>query len=100
MRIIAGLYKGRPLVFPEHIRPTKDIIRKSIFDTLAAVIKGQRVLDLFAGCGALGLESLSRGASGAWFIESDRKCSLFISKNLEKISKDCEEAGDIRVYTN
>ena len=65
MRIIAGRYKGRLISFPKHIRPTQDKVRQAIFDVLAGVVHRARVLELFAGSGALGFESLSRGASSA-----------------------------------
>ena len=100
MRIIAGKYKGRLIQFPKQIRPTQDKVRQSIFDVLASVVKGSRVLDIFAGSGALGLEALSRGASGVWFIDIDRKCSLIIDKNLEKLGITKIDSVDIRNFTN
>src|SRR5579859_342821 len=77
MRIIAGTHRGRPLESPEdqRIRPTSDRIRESLFSVLAHRLggfEGVRVLDAFAGTGALGLEALSRGAASADFIDSDR----------------------------
>ena len=100
MRIIAGKYKGRQIAFPKHIRPTQDKVRQSIFDVLADAVKGSRALDIFAGSGALGLEALSRGASGVWFIDIDRKCSLIIDKNLEKLGITKIDSVDIRNFTN
>lgn len=100
MRIIAGKYKGRQIAFPKHIRPTQDKIRQSIFDVLAGVVKGSRVLDLFAGSGALGLEALSRGAKGAWFIEQDKRCSSIIYRNLEDLAGQGQCEGDVKVFTN
>jgi 16S rRNA (guanine966-N2)-methyltransferase len=70
MRIVAGKFRGRALAVPEHdgLRPTSDRVRESVFNILAHGIEdfsiaGARVIDLFAGTGALGLEALSRGAS-------------------------------------
>lgn len=82
MRIIAGKYRGRLIEFPKHIRPTQDRVRQSVFDVLTGVIKGARVLDLFAGSGAIGLEALSRGAKEVYFVEKDRYCSRVIEANL------------------
>ncbi len=75
LRIIAGSWRGRRLRFPEgpDIRPTPDRVRETLFNWLAPVIRGSRVLDLFAGSGALGLEALSRGAAFAEFIDSDAR---------------------------
>ncbi|MFM7396600.1 MAG: 16S rRNA (guanine(966)-N(2))-methyltransferase RsmD [Gammaproteobacteria bacterium] len=73
LRIIAGLWRGRRFRFPDgtDIRPTPDRVRETLFNWLAPVIRGARVLDVFAGSGALGLEALSRGATFAEFIDSD-----------------------------
>lgn len=72
-RILAGRWKGRPLHVPASARPTSSRARESLFDILQASIPGTRVLDLFAGSGAVGLEALSRGAASAVFVESDPK---------------------------
>jgi len=73
MRIIGGQYRGRTLRAPKgrDVRPTTDRVREALFNLLAArrALDGARVLDLFAGTGALGLEALSRGAASALFIE-------------------------------
>lgn len=96
MRIIAGKYKGRQIAFPKHIRPTQDKIRQSIFDVLANVVKGRRVLDLFAGSGALGLEALSRGAKAVWFIDSDKRCRDIIQENIDKLKIGPKEAFNFK----
>ncbi|MFH1691493.1 MAG: 16S rRNA (guanine(966)-N(2))-methyltransferase RsmD [Candidatus Omnitrophota bacterium] len=83
MRIIAGKYKGRKIDFPRQIRPTQDKVRGAIFNYLSGVVEGACVLDLFAGCGAFGIEALSRGAERACFIDIDKKCSYLIHRNLE-----------------
>lgn len=85
MRIIAGQAKGHPLKVPRKVsRPTTDRVRESIFGILSPVLEGARVLDLFAGSGALGLEALSRGASSCVFVEQDRGACRVIKENLAK----------------
>ncbi len=73
MRIIAGERRGRPLRGPRRggVRPTGAYLREAVFNVLAARIGGARVLDLFAGTGAMGLEALSRGAAAATFVDRD-----------------------------
>src|SRR5687768_10745519 len=75
LRIIGGEWRGRRIRFAGMggIRPTPDRVRETLFNWLAAVVRGSRCLDLFAGSGALGLEALSRGAASATFIERDRE---------------------------
>ncbi len=85
MRIIAGKYKGRRIDFPRHIRPTADKVRQAVFNILAGAVKDARVLDLFAGSGALGLEALSRGAREAVFIEKDRRSLAVLTRNVEAL---------------
>jgi len=72
MRIVGGKFAGRDLVSPNdfRVRPTAELVRAAMLDRLADVLKGARVLDLFAGTGALGLEALSRGAASADFVET------------------------------
>ena len=83
MRIIAGEFKGRRLKAPawDGLRPTSDKLRETLFNILARRIAGAAVLDVFAGTGAVGLESLSRGATRAVFIEQDRRGAELISAN-------------------
>ena len=71
MRVISGTLKGRRLVSPAGLatRPTADRIKESVFNILSGGIADRRVLDLFAGTGALGIEALSRGAETAVFID-------------------------------
>jgi 16S rRNA (guanine966-N2)-methyltransferase len=85
MRIIAGDCKGRRLKTPSWtgLRPTSDKLRETLFNIVAPRIGGARVLDLFAGTGAMGLESLSRGASVAVFVESDRRAAALIGENAQ-----------------
>lgn len=72
-RIIAGRWKGRILQVPASARPTSSRAREALFDVLQGVIGGARILDLYAGSGAVGLEALSRGASRAVFVEKDSR---------------------------
>jgi 16S rRNA (guanine(966)-N(2))-methyltransferase RsmD len=85
VRIIAGLYKGRRLHVPTWtgLRPTSDKLRETLFNIVAPRIEGARVLDVYAGTGAVGLEALSRGASEVVFVERDRRAAALIRKNVE-----------------
>lgn len=85
MRVIAGSAGGLPLKTPRtDLRPTMDKVRGAIFDSLGEFIVGARVLDLFAGCGSLGIEALSRGAQSATFVEIDRRAVAAIEENLQR----------------
>ncbi|MDD5020298.1 MAG: 16S rRNA (guanine(966)-N(2))-methyltransferase RsmD [Candidatus Omnitrophica bacterium] len=100
MRIIAGKFKGRLISFPKHIRPTQDKVRQAIFDTLGGAVHGASVLELFAGSGALGIESLSRGASSACFIDIDRRSTDVMARNFEALGLARDKGGKVRLYTN
>ncbi len=84
MRIISGKYKGRHLVSfkADHIRPTTDRVKESLFNILMGQIEGARVLDLFSGTGNLAIECLSRGAEWVDIVESHRKSVAIIRENL------------------
>ena len=91
MRIVAGQWRGRRLTAPPGAatRPTADRVRQALFDMLLHApwggrdtIQGARVLDLFAGSGALGLEALSRGAAHATFVEHDRTALAALGANI------------------
>ncbi len=86
MRIIAGTLKGRRLEPPawEGLRPTSDKLRETLFNVLAPRISGARVLDGYAGTGAVGLEALSRGASHVTFVERDRRAQQLITRNIAR----------------
>jgi 16S rRNA (guanine966-N2)-methyltransferase len=85
MRVIAGSAGGIRLAVPKRgVRPTMDRVKAAIFSSLGEAIIGARVLDLFAGSGALGIEALSRGAAFAIFVEDDRQSAEAIEKNLAK----------------
>lgn len=83
MRIIAGAHKGRTLKTPkwQGLRPTSDKLRETLFNILQMRIEGARVLDVFAGTGAVALEALSRGAVSATCVESDRRAAALIAEN-------------------
>ena len=85
MRVIAGSAGGIRLAVPKRgVRPTMDRVKAAIFSSLGDTIFGARVLDLFAGSGALGIEALSRGARSVLFLEQDRQAANVIEKNLVK----------------
>jgi 16S rRNA (guanine966-N2)-methyltransferase len=85
MRVIAGSAGGIRLEVPKtDIRPTMDRVKAAIFSSLGERVLGARVLDLFAGTGALGLEALSRGAASAMFVENNRQAIAAIERNLTK----------------
>ena len=92
MRIVAGLYGGRKLIAPpgSETRPTSDRVREALFSVLGPSIQGTRVLDLYAGSGALGLEALSRGAAQAVFVDRSRKAIAAIRANLDALGIDAE----------
>lgn len=85
MRIIGGNFRGRKLIAlsGDDIRPTSDRVREAIFNILGPWIRGTRVLDLYAGTGALGLESLSRGARNVVFMDAALSSCKIIQKNID-----------------
>ena len=91
MRIVGGAFRGRALATPKSndIRPTTDRTRESLFNILAHAFddasSGARVLDLFAGTGALGLEAMSRGAAFCLFVETDHAARGAIRDNIEAL---------------
>jgi 16S rRNA (guanine966-N2)-methyltransferase len=91
VRVIAGRYRGTRLRAPrgEATRPTSDRVREALFSILVSV-QDERVLDLFAGSGALGIEALSRGAVSAVFVDSAAAASAAVSRNLEALGLDAE----------
>ena len=85
MRVIAGSAGGIRLAVPKRgVRPTMDRVKAAIFSSLGEAVIGARVLDLFAGSGALGIEALSRGASSVVFVEEDRQSAEIIKGNLAR----------------
>lgn len=89
-RIVAGVAKGRRLLVPAGriTRPTTDRAREGLFSTIESLVgslQGLRVLDLYAGSGAFGLEALSRGAAHALFVESDAKAAAVLRRNITEL---------------
>ena len=93
MRIISGEFKGRRLKAPrwEGLRPTSDRLRETLFNVLGSRVADAFVLDGYAGTGAVGIEALSRGASGVVFVERDARAAALIAENLRHcgISEGC-----------
>jgi 16S rRNA (guanine966-N2)-methyltransferase len=87
VRIVAGTARGRPLLTPrgKQIRPTSDRVRESLFNVLGQRMDGLRVLDLYAGTGALALEALSRGAERAVLVDRDREAAKLCRENAEAL---------------
>ena len=87
MRIIAGTLRGRRIAAPpgRTVRPTSDRLRETLFNVLARSVAGARVLDAFAGTGALGIEAWSRGASSVAFVERDARVAKVLDENLRLV---------------
>ena len=94
MRIVAGRLKGRTLKGPTNagVRPTSDGLRETLFNVLHDRVDGARVLDGFAGTGAVGLEALSRGATRATFVERDRSALAVLRQNIDAcgVAAECD----------
>lgn len=98
MRIIGGKYRSRVLASfdGEDVRPTADRVKESLFNILSLRFYGARVLDLFCGTGALGLESLSRGAREAVFNDQSKQSVTLLKKNLKTLK--LQEGNEVKVY--
>jgi len=101
MRVVAGRFRGRSLVAPDDmtIRPTSDRVRESVFNILMHGIDdfelvGARVIDLFAGTGALGIEAVSRGAAYCLFVEEAAEARALIRRNVEAFGL----TGETRIF--
>lgn len=101
MRVVAGRFRGRALQAPDDmsIRPTSDRVRESVFNILTHGIdgfslNGARVIDLFAGTGALGIEAVSRGASYCLFVEDAPEARALVRKNVEAMGL----TGETRIF--
>lgn len=93
MRIIAGRWKGHPLVAfkADHIRPTTDRVKETMFNIIQFELPEARVVDLFCGTGNLGLEALSRGAAHVLFVEKNPKSLAITRENLAKLKAEPHE---------
>lgn len=102
MRVIAGAAGGVRLApVPRGVRPVSDTAREGVFSSLGDAVVGARVLDLYAGVGALGVEALSRGAERAVFVERTRSARSAITENLRRIGagdRGAVVAADVRGY--
>lgn len=87
MKILTGTLRGRQISFKanRYLRPTADKVRKAVFDALGEAVAGTKVLDLFSGTGALGIEALSGGAAEAVFVEIDKRQAAKINENLKAL---------------
>ena len=85
MKIVSGIYGGRPLKTLEGktTRPTSDKVRGAIFNMIGPYFEGGRVLDLYAGSGGLSIEAVSRGISSAVLVERDRKAQAIVAENIQ-----------------
>lgn len=97
MRITSGQFGGRSLKVPKDIRPTQDKVRQAIFSSLGDFVVDARVLDLFAGSGAMGLEAVSRGAREVWWVEEHRAVCETLKENVRELGGEvknvrCESA--------
>ena len=88
MRVIGGLYRHRKLVYPEDnkaIRPTKDRVREAFF-SIVGDLANKKFLDLYAGCGSMGIEAISRGVDKAYFIDNNKESINYVKKNLDALN--------------
>ena len=92
MRVVAGAYGGRRLAAPDGsaTRPTSDRVREALFSVLGTSVQDARVLDLFAGSGALGIEALSRGAASAVFVDRAPRAISAVRANLAALGIDAD----------
>lgn len=90
MRIIAGIHKGRTLKSPtwDRLRPTSDRLRETLFNILAPRLDNARILDVYAGTGAVAIEALSRGAVAAVCIEHHRRAAALIAENVARVGEE------------
>ncbi len=86
MRVITGIARGKRLETLEgnDVRPTTDMVKEAVFSIIQFQIEGRKFLDLFAGCGQIGIEAISRGAEVAYFVDQSRNSQLVIEKNIRE----------------
>ena len=88
MRVSGGTISRREIRVPAGIRPTQDKVRAALFNSLGEAVVGARVLELFAGSGALGIEAWSRGASLVCWVEADRRVASVLKENVQSLCRD------------
>ena len=100
MRVITGSARGMSLrtLEGETTRPTSEKVKEAVFSAIQFEIEGARVLDLFAGSGQLGIESLSRGAKSTVFVDSDKNAVKIIQANIERLEHIIEKAMELGQY--
>jgi len=97
MRVSTGKYQRRELVYPRSgLRPTKAVTRLAMFNAAGSMVRGARVLDLYAGGGSLGIEALSRGAESCVFVEQSRPVLAFLRINVKDMPGAEVVRGDVR----
>ena len=96
MRITGGELRNRQLNIPDGIRPSQDMVRQAVYSALAELVPGGRVLDLYAGSGALGLEAWSRGAASVTWVEKDAKTFAVLKGNVDLLTGGAAEARCVR----
>lgn len=96
MRITGGSLRGRVLSVPAGVRPTQDMVRQAVFSAVAAKVDGARVLDLFAGTGALGLEAWSRGAASVCWVEQHPRTADRLQAVVRELTGGGERARVVR----
>ena len=85
MRVTGGESRGRRIKMPRNIRPTQGRVKEAVFNIVAAQVEGARVLDLFAGSGAIGIEALSRGAAHVTFVDREERGLAILRQNLDAL---------------
>ena len=98
MRIIAGKFRSRTLKATDHIRPTKDRVRETLFNVLQNNIEGSVFVDAFSGSGSVGIEAISRGAAMTYFIESNTKALRVLEQNLQSIGAESWRISTMDVW--
>jgi 16S rRNA (guanine966-N2)-methyltransferase len=96
MRITGGDLRNRIVKVPDGIRPSQDIVRQAIYSALAERVPGARVLDLYAGSGAMGLEAWSRGAAAVTWVEKDARVFAVLQGNVAQLAGGAAEARCVR----
>jgi 16S rRNA (guanine966-N2)-methyltransferase len=96
MRISGGDARGIPLQVPkgDAVRPATDGMRQAVFSSIAARVPGAQFLDLFAGSGAYGLEAVSRGAAGGYFVEKNAKAAACVRQNIAAVCKSVRRSDE------